>query len=91
MVCLQIMFCSGACFKVLGPTRRPTRGYFFVFFFMLPSLLYVAVDGVTTAFLLCTYRQRTTVVRARYGFPNTTLQLERIDSTEEAAVTPARG
>jgi len=28
-------------------------------------------------FLLCTYRQRTTV--ARYGFPNTTLQLERID------------
>jgi len=42
-----------------------------IFFFCL-TLFHIA-----TVFLLCTYRQRTTV--ARYGFPNTTLQLERID------------
>jgi len=46
-----------------------TRGYFIIIFLTL--------FRVATVFLLCTYRQRTTV--ARYGFPNTTLQLERID------------
>jgi len=39
-------------------------------------------------FLLCTYRQRTTV--ARYGFPNTTLQLERIDLAGERGVVETR-
>jgi hypothetical protein len=62
--------------------------YIYIYSWLFYYYFFLTLFRVATVFLLCTYRQRTTV--ARYGFPNTTLQLERIDLACERGVVETR-